>query len=96
MSLLREILMLNLFYLNMQQKVDLKNATGIDSFKFPLKLNLAALKTEIDQIDVDNLKAVPVDLSKLNNVVDNNVAEKPVYDKLLAKAIKSDTSRVVL
>ena len=59
-------------------------------------MNLAALKTEIDQIDVDNLKAVPVDLSKLNNVVDNNVAEKPVYDKLLAKAIKSDTSRVVL
>ena len=84
--------MLNLFYLVMQQKVDLKNATGIDSFKFPLKLNLAALKTEIDKIDVENLKAVPVDLSKLSNIV----AEKPVYDKLCAKAIKSDTSRVVL
>ena len=84
--------MLNLFYLVMQQKIELKNATGIDSFKSPLKLNLAALKTEIDKIDVENLKAVPVDLSKLSNIV----AEKPVYDKLRAKAIKSDTSRVVL
>ena len=29
------------------------------------------LKVEIDKIDVDKLKAVPVDLSKLSNVVNN-------------------------
>ena len=34
-----------------------------------LKSNLASLKTEIDKIDADKLKTVPVDLSKLSNVV---------------------------
>ena len=29
------------------------------------------LKVEIDKIDVGKLKAVPVDLSKLSNVVNN-------------------------
>ena len=34
------------------------------------------LKAEVDKIDVDQLKTVPVDLSKLSNVLDNVVVKK--------------------
>ena len=33
--------------------------------------NLAALKTEVDKVDVDKLKTVPNDLAKLSNAVKN-------------------------
>ena len=39
---------------------------------------------------------VPVDLSKLSNVVKNEVVEKTVYDKLVAKINNIDTSRFIL
>ena len=65
-------------------KLELKEATGIDNSNFALKSNLVSLKTEIDNIDVDKLKTVSVDLSKLINVVDNDVVKK-LYDKLVTK-----------
>ena len=40
--------------------------------------------------------AVPVDLSKLSDVVKNNVVKKNVYDKLVAKVNSIDTSEFVL
>ena len=61
---------------NYATKVDLKNTTGIDTSKLALKSNLPSLKAEIDKIDVGKLKAVPIDLSKLSNVVNNDVAKK--------------------
>ena len=39
---------------------------------------------------------VPVDLSKLNDVVKNDVAKKAVYDKLIAKVNNIDTSDFIL
>ena len=56
---------------------------------------LVKLKTEVDKIDVDNLKNAPVDLSKLNGAVNNKV-EKNVYDKSIAKVSAIDTSGFVL
>ena len=53
---------------NYATKLELKEATGIDTFNFALKSNLASLKVKIDKIGVDKLKTVPVDLSKLSNV----------------------------
>ena len=50
-------------------KTDLTNAAGIGTSKLALKSNLANLKAEIDEIDVDKLKTVSVDLSKLSNVL---------------------------
>ena len=47
-------------------KADLKNATGVDTSKLAAKADLANLKTEVDKIDVDKLKTVPIDLSKLS------------------------------
>ena len=39
---------------------------------------------------------VPVDLSKLSDVVKNDVVKKAVYDKLVAKVNNVDTSDFVL
>ena len=66
---------------NYATKADLKEATGIDTSNFALNSNIASLKTEVDKIDVDQLKTVPVDLSKLSNVANNDVVKKTVYDK---------------
>ena len=42
------------------------------------------------------LAPVPVDLSKLSDVVKNDVVKKTVYDKLVAKVDDVDTSDFVL
>ena len=58
---------------NYATKTDLKNITHTDVSSFASKTNLEALKSEVYKIDVDKLKTVPTDLSKLSNVVKNNV-----------------------
>ena len=62
----------------MQQKLILKNVTHIDTSSFALKTNLANLKTEADKLDIYKLVPVPDDLSKLSNVVKNEVVKKTV------------------
>ena len=54
---------------NYATKKDLKNITHIDTSRFALKTNLANLKTEVDKLDIEILAPVPVDLSKLSDVV---------------------------
>ena len=61
---------------NYVTKDDVKNITRVDVSSFASKTNLAALKTELDQIDADKLNTVPVDLAKLSNVVKNDVVKK--------------------
>ena len=46
---------------NYATKTDFENAAEINTSKLPLKSNWANLKAEIDKIDVDKLKTVPVD-----------------------------------
>ena len=82
--------------LNYATKIDLKNVTHIDTSGFALKTNLASLKTEVDKLDIDKLIPIPVDLSKLSDVVKNDVVKKTVYDKLVAKVNNIDTSDFVL
>ena len=81
---------------NYATKAELKNATGIDTSNFALKLNLASLETEVDKLDIDKLIPVPVDLSKLSDVVKNDVVKKTVSDKLVAKVNNIGTSGFVL
>ena len=69
---------------NYATKTDLKNITHVDTSRFTLKTNLTSLKTEVNKLDIDKLVPVPVDLSKLSDVV-RNVVKKTVYDKLVAK-----------
>ena len=81
---------------NYATKTDLKNVTHVDTSNFALKTNLATLKTEVDKLDIDKLVNVPTDLSKLSNVVKNDVIKKYVYDKLVAKVNNIDTNDFVL
>ena len=65
---------------NYATKNDLKNITHVDVSSFASKTNLAALKTEVDKIDVDKLKTTPVDLAKLTNAAENNLVKKSDYN----------------
>ena len=51
----------------------------VDTLSFALKSNLASLKTEVDKLDINKLVPVPVDLSKLSDVVENDVVKKDVW-----------------
>ena len=81
---------------NYATKTDLKNVTHVDTSSFALKANLANLKTEVDKLDINKLVPVPVDLSKLGNVVKSEVVKTTVYNKLVAKVNNIDTSEFVL
>ena len=81
---------------NYATKTDIKNISHINTSSFVLKTNLASLKTEVDKFDIDKLSPVPVYLSKLSDVVKNNVVKKTAYDRLVAKVNSIDTSRFVL
>ena len=80
---------------NYATKTDLKNVSHVDVSRFALKSNLAGLKTEVDKIDADKLKTVPVDLAKLSNVVKNDVVKKTEYNKLVTKVYNIDTTNFV-
>ena len=60
---------------NYATKADIKNISHIDTSSFALKTNLANLKTEVDKLDIDKLVPVPVDLSKLSDVLKNDVVK---------------------
>ena len=77
-------------------KTDLKNVTHVDTSRSALKSNLANLKTELDKLGIDKLAPVPLDLSKLSDVIKNDVVKKTVYDKLVAKVDNIDSSDFVL
>ena len=75
---------------NYATKADIKNISHVDTSRFALKTNLASLKTEVDKLDIDKLVPVLVDLSKLSDVIKNDVVQKDVYDKLVAKVNNID------
>ena len=50
-------------------KADIKNISYVNTSSFALKTKLANLKTEVDQLDIDQLVPVPNHLSKLSDVV---------------------------
>ena len=81
---------------NYATKAGIKNISHVDTSSFGLKTNLANSKTELDKLDIDKLKPVPTDLSKLSNVVKNDVVKKDVYNKLVTKVNAVDSSGFVL
>ena len=54
---------------NYATKSNLKEATVIDTSEFAKKTDLTILKSNIDDLNINKLKAVPVDLRKLSNTV---------------------------
>ena len=80
---------------NYATKTDLKNVSHVDVSSFALTLNVASLKIEVDKLDFDKLVPIPVDLSKLSDVVENDVTKKTEYNKLVTKADNIDTTNFV-
>ena len=52
---------------NYAAKADLKNATGFDKSKFAKKVDLDYLKSNVDKLNIDNLKNVPTNLNNLKS-----------------------------
>ena len=77
---------------NYATKTDITNISHAQTSSFALKTKLASLKTEVDKLGFDKLVPIPVDLSKLSDVVKNDVVKKTVYNKLVAKVDNIDTS----
>ena len=72
---------IELYLANYATKDDVKNITREDVSSYTTKTNLAAaLKSEVDKIDVDKLKTAPADLAKLSNVVKNEVVKNTDYN----------------
>ena len=87
---------------NYATKVDLKNATGANTSKFAEVVDLASLKSEFDKLEiptvlnslkskadkshVDKLVTVHVDLSKLSDVIKNDIVKKTEYDDLVKES----------
>ena len=65
---------------NYATKTDIKDISHGDTSSFGLKTNLANLKTEVDNLDIDKLVSIPGELSKLGNVVKNGVVKKKVIN----------------
>ena len=61
---------------NYATKADIKNISHVGTSIFPLKSNLASLKTEVHKLDIDKLVPAPADWSKLSDVVKNDVLKK--------------------
>ena len=61
---------------NYATKTDIRNISQVDTSSFALKTNLANLKTEFDKLDIDKLVPIPADLSKLSDVVKNDIVKK--------------------
>ena len=80
---------------NYATKLDLKEAAVTDTTTFALKSNLTSLKTEVDKLGIDKLVQIPVDLSKLSDIVKNDVVKKTVYNKLVTKVNNIGTTSFV-
>ena len=55
------------------------------------KLDLASLKTKVDDLDGDKPKTASVNLGKLSNAVNNGVVKKTLYNQLVTKVNAIDT-----
>ena len=91
-----ENIKIKVYLSNYAAKAGIKNITHVDTSNFALKTNLVSLKTEVNKLDIDKLVPITADLSKLSNVVKNDVVKKAVYDKLVAKVNNIDASDFVL
>ena len=73
---------------NYATKADIKNISHIDTSSFASKSNLVSLQTKVDKLDIDKLLPVSVDLSKISDVVKNDVVKITAHDELV-KMLKS-------
>ena len=79
---------------NYATKSDIKNATGVDIPDFAKKTDLANLKSDVNNLDIDKLKNAPNDLSHLKSKVDKldtgKLETTPVDLSKLSTVVKND------
>ena len=79
---------------NYGAKIELKNATGVDTSSFAKKSDLANLKSDVDKIDIDELKNVTSNLNNSKNKVNRLDIKKlettPVDLIKLSNLVKND------
>ena len=63
---------------NYATETDLKIATGVDTSKFAKKVDLAKLKSDVDNSDIDKLGNVPSNLNNLKSKIDKLDVDKLV------------------
>ena len=73
---------------------DLKNATGVDTSSHAKKADLANLKSDVDKLDIDELKNVPSFLNNLKSKIDkldiDELVPVPVNLSKLSNVVKND------
>ena len=72
---------------NYATKVNLKNAKGVDIWKFAKKVDLASLKSEVDKLDTYKLEKVPIALKRLKNKEDKLEVDKLVPVSVVSKDV---------
>ena len=79
------------------KKTDLANLkSDVDKSSFDKLKNvlsgLSSLKSKIDKLDIGKLEITPVNLSKLSDVVKNEVVKKSEYNELVKKVNNVNTT----
>ena len=78
----------------MQQKADLKDATGIDTSSFAKKVVLSHLKSDVDKLDIDKFKNIPTNLnnlkSKLSRLNVDKLVPVPIDLNKISDVVKTD------
>ena len=64
---------------NYATKTDLKNTTSVDTSKFTKKIDLANLKSDLDKLDINNVKNVIRNLINLKSKLDKLDVVKVVH-----------------
>ena len=75
-------------------KADLKKAAGADTSGFATKTDLANLKSDVDELDIDKLKNVPADIGDFKSKAEKSDVDKlvpvPVDLSKLSDLVKND------
>ena len=82
---------------NYATKADLKNVTGVHTSSFAKITDIANLKSDVDKLDIDELKNVPSNLNNLKSKVDKldigNLETTPVDLSKLRNVTKNDVTK---
>ena len=61
---------------NSATKSNLKNTTGVDTLEFAKNYDLAILKSDVDELDIDEVKKVQSGIRNLKSKVDKLYVDK--------------------
>ena len=65
------------------------------SQNLPKKTDLASLKSDVHEINIDELKTRPADLSRLSDLVKDKIVIKDIYDELVEKVNAIQTTDAI-